>query len=117
MTGTKDKDIIPQIGQIFCNADHRVVHQRISTSRIFGSLQILRNIPEKIQFTSRSPLYRIIIKRSRFRIPNSTYKRVWPEMEHLSLKRSKVQIPREFKTPKIERKFISLNNHPTCLVV
>ena len=39
----------PQIEHIYCNASHKVVHKRIFTTSMLGSIQILRNIPYKLQ--------------------------------------------------------------------
>ena len=108
-----DSTQYPETGQIFWNVSQIAVYQRILTSRILGSLQILSKIPAKPQVISQSPPQRIIIKHSRCCSPNHTYKEFWPEKEIMTLKCMNIQLPREFKTYRIYRKFVSINNHPT----
>ena len=52
----------PQIGQIFCNTSHKVVHKRKLTSRTLGSLHIFREIPAKTQLTCRMITYSHLIQ-------------------------------------------------------
>ena len=69
------------IGQILCKPSHKAAHQIILTSRILGSLYILRNTSEKLQDTNWSSLHRITNNHS----PNQTYKRFRPERKHQPL--------------------------------
>ena len=75
----------PKFGQILCNAYHKVVHQIILTSRILGSLQILRKIPGKLQDKSRASLQIITTTCSRRCSPNLLYIKVQSARDFLPL--------------------------------
>ena len=96
----------PQILQILCNAAHKEVHQRILTSKILGSLQILKDIPEKLQLTFQESHQKIIqILSHRCSLYNK-YKKVRSSRDNKSLKLSNVQFLRELATHQIYQKFI-----------
>ena len=106
----------PQIGQILCNTAHKLVHQIILTSRILNSLHILRKIPGKLQLSCWELHEKIIgIFTHCFSMCNK-YNKVWSARESQYLKCLIIQFTRDFKTHKIEIKFILLNKVPTCLV-
>ena len=64
----------PQIGQILCNSAQKAAPSIILTSGILGSIQVLRNIPEKIQDMIQASLQIITIKSSL----NLMYNKVCP---------------------------------------
>ena len=109
---SRGKEKYPQTEHILCNAAHREVQRIILTSKILGSLQILRNIPEKLQVTIRVLLPRIIIKVPHCRSPNRTHKKVRTARERLPLKWSNVYFTREFEIHQNQRRLVFLNNHP-----
>ena len=91
----------PNIWQILCNAAHKVVHQRILNSGILGSLQILREIPDKLQLMCQGLHQKLIDISSHRCIPYNKCKRFWSVRYHHTLKLFNAQFPRNFKTHKI----------------